>query len=103
MKILFLLIPWILYAQVTSADYERARGLKDRFQGLAVNVPGPITWIGDTGRFWYRKSAPKGSEFVLVDAPKGVKTTPFAHPIALSRVGAAIYRADPAIFRIQVC
>ena len=97
MKILFLLIPWILYAQVTSADYERARGLKDRFQGLAVNVPGPITWIGDTGRFWYRKSAPKGSEFVLVDAPKGVKTTPFAHPKLAESLSAASGRQYTAL------
>jgi dipeptidyl aminopeptidase/acylaminoacyl peptidase len=97
MKILFLLIPWILCAQVTSADYERARGLKDRFQGLAVNVPGPITWIGDTGRFWYRKSAPKGSEFVLVDAPKGVKTTPFAHPKLAESLSAASGRQYTAL------
>ena len=54
MKILLLLAPCVLYAQATSADYERARGLREKYQGLAVNVPGPVTWIENTHRFWYR-------------------------------------------------
>ena len=43
-------------AQGTIADYQRAMGLRDKYQGLAINVPDAATWIEKTPRFWYRKS-----------------------------------------------
>ena len=63
-----LLAPTIIYAQVTQADYERAANLRDKLQGLAVNAPERANWIGQTSRFWYRKSVKGGAEFVLVNA-----------------------------------
>src|ERR1700678_1368058 len=42
---IILLAPTILRAQGTSADYQRAQSLREKFQGLAVDVPGNATWI----------------------------------------------------------
>ena len=66
-----------LQGQVTVADYERANGLRKKYEHLAVNVAGPATWIGDTHRFWYAKSVAGGNEFVVVDADSGVKKPAF--------------------------
>ena len=38
-----------------SPDYQRAMGMREKYQGLAVNVPEPATWIEKTSRFWYRR------------------------------------------------
>jgi hypothetical protein len=51
----FLLLPAIIFAQGTQADYERATGLRNKVQGLVVNAPDRANWIGTTSRFWYRK------------------------------------------------
>ena len=50
------------------ADYQRAMGLREKYQALAANVPETATWIEKTARFWYRRSVKGGNEFVLVDA-----------------------------------
>ena len=44
--------PVIVRAQGTAADYQRAQSLRDKFQGLAVNVPGNPTWIEGDNHFW---------------------------------------------------
>ena len=63
-----LVLPTIAHAQVTRADYDRAAGLRKKYEGLAVNIVDRPTWIGKTKHFWYRKSVKGGNEFVLVDA-----------------------------------
>src|SRR5215471_20710762 len=52
----FFFLPHASSAQVTRADYERAAGLRTKYQGLAVNIVDRPTWIGKTNHFWYRKS-----------------------------------------------
>jgi dipeptidyl aminopeptidase/acylaminoacyl peptidase len=66
-------------AQGTVADYQRAMGLRDKYQALAVNVPEPATWIEKTSRFWYRKSVKGGNEFIVVDATTQQKKAAFDH------------------------
>jgi dipeptidyl aminopeptidase/acylaminoacyl peptidase len=66
-------------AQITPDDYEIAGRLRERFQGLAVNVPEAVTAIEGTSRFWYRKSVRGGNEFVLVDAETLAKKPAFDH------------------------
>ncbi len=86
----------LLYAQGTLADYERARSLQEKFQGLAVNVPGPAHWITGTNNFWYRKSVRGGSEFIMVDADTQAKKPAFDHEklaAALSRASGTTYTA----------
>jgi dipeptidyl aminopeptidase/acylaminoacyl peptidase len=88
--VLFVL-PAVLPAQGTRADYERAAKLRDKFQGLAVNVVEQPTWIGTTAKFWYRKSVKGGNEFVLVDAaaPAPAKTPAFDHVRLAASLSAA--------------
>jgi dipeptidyl aminopeptidase/acylaminoacyl peptidase len=91
-----LLLPAIIYAQVTQADYERANNVRAKFQGLAVNVPERPNWIGQTTRFWYRKSVKGGNEFTLVDAETLAKRPAFDHEklaAALSTAAGEKYEA----------
>ena len=70
----------ILSAQsVTEADYQRANGLRQKMQGLALNVTGPMNWIGASDRFWYRKSVAGGNVFVVMNASTLEKSAAFDH------------------------
>ena len=66
-------------AQGTVADYQRAMGMREKYQELAPNVPEAATWIEKSSRFWYRRSAKGGNEFVLVDAETLQKRPAFDH------------------------
>jgi dipeptidyl aminopeptidase/acylaminoacyl peptidase len=82
-------LPAILSGQVTKADYERAFGLREKLQGLAVDVPERPSFIGTTTRFWYRKSVSGGNEFVLMDAATLEKKPAFDH----AKLAAALAKA----------
>ncbi len=64
-------------AQGTRADYDRAFGLREKWQGLAVNLPDRPSWIERTNRFWYRKTVPGGYAFIVVDAASLSKAPAF--------------------------
>ena len=66
-------------AQGAVSEYARAITLRDRYQGLAINVPEQVQWIRNTNRFWYRKSVSGGNTFVLVDADTQAKAPAFDH------------------------
>ena len=76
-------------AQGTAADYERANGLRAKYEGLVANVPGTVTWIENTHRFWYRKITRGGFEFVMVDADTQRKAPAFDH----QKIAAALSKA----------
>ena len=77
---LSLLLPTVeALAQVARADYERAFSLRERYEALVTGVPDPAAWIGTTNRFVYRRSVPKGHEFLVVDAATGQKQPAFDH------------------------
>ncbi|MGH9162184.1 MAG: S9 family peptidase, partial [Vicinamibacteraceae bacterium] len=76
-------------AQATTADYERALGLRERWQYLTENVADPATWMGDTHRFYYRKTVKGGFEFVMVDAETRQKQPAFDH----ARLAAGLSKA----------
>ncbi|MFT3998076.1 MAG: S9 family peptidase, partial [Asticcacaulis sp.] len=61
------------------ADYERAIGLRDAWQGLTRDVAEPAQWLSGTHRFIYRKSVEGGFQFMLMDADTGEKTVAFDH------------------------
>lgn len=85
--ICLLLAPASVFAQGTLQDYERASGLREKYTGLAGNMPEPAVWIGKTSRFWYRKAVKGGNEFVLFDSATAAKRPAFDHEhlaIALS-------------------
>ena len=71
------LLPSMIWAQGTLADYQRGEGLRGRSQGLVVNTPGPPNWIGGADHFWYTKTVKSGTEFILVDAESGTRKPAF--------------------------
>ncbi|MDP2053696.1 MAG: DPP IV N-terminal domain-containing protein, partial [Acidobacteriota bacterium] len=73
------LLPSLAGAQIAPADYERAQGLRERYEALAINVPDTPTWIGTTHRFYYRRSRAEGFEFITVDADTRQKQPSFDH------------------------
>ncbi len=75
--------------QGTVADYDRSLALREKLQGLAVNVPGQAQWIEGSNRFWYRKSVQGGHEFVLVDAQALTKHPAFDHEKLAAALSAA--------------
>ncbi len=75
----FLIGSATLFAQGQLEDYERAAALREKFESQALNVPDRAVWIGQTPRFWYRKTVKGGHEFILVDVEKGSKTLAFDH------------------------
>ena len=81
-----ILSPLVLPGQGRLVDYERADGLREKFQALAIDVPGRVTWIEKTHRFWYRKTVKDGFEFEVVDADTLAKKPAFDH----ARVAAAL-------------
>lgn len=74
---------------VTAADYARA----EKFMSYSVTplVFGAVrpTWIDDH-RFYFRDSGPEGSEFVVVDATSGKRSSLFEH----SKLAAALSSAS---------
>jgi dipeptidyl aminopeptidase/acylaminoacyl peptidase len=84
-----LLIPTIIRAQGTINDYEQAQAMRNKFQGLAVNIPERANWVDNTTRFWYRRAVKGGNEFVLVDAESLVKKPAFDHQRLAESLSAA--------------
>jgi len=76
-------------AQGTAADYDRALGLRERWQYLTENLADPATWIENTPRFHYRKTVRGGFQFVVVDADTRQKRPAFDH----DKLGAALSKA----------
>jgi dipeptidyl aminopeptidase/acylaminoacyl peptidase len=88
--------PALLSGQGRLADYERADSLREKFQSLALDIPGRVVWIEKTHRFWYRRTVKDGFEFDLVDADALVKKPAFDHDklaLALSAASGEKYAA----------
>ena len=73
------LVPAVTSAQGTRADYERAAGLRARYDGLATGLPDPATFIEGTSDFWYRRFVKGGHEFVTMNAETQAKRPTFDH------------------------
>jgi dienelactone hydrolase len=74
-----LLLPTLAAAQGTRADYLRSDSFAAKTRGLVVDVAEAPNWIGETSRFWYRKSVEGGHAFVLVDPQAPEKGPAFHH------------------------
>jgi len=66
-------------AQGTRADYERANGLRARFENLATGLPEPATFVENTNEFFYRRFVKGGYEFVIVNADTQARRPAFDH------------------------
>jgi dipeptidyl aminopeptidase/acylaminoacyl peptidase len=71
--------PAAAMAQGTPADYARATALREKYERAALEIAGAPTVIGQTHRFWYRKSVKGGDEFVVFDADSQLKQPAFDH------------------------
>lgn len=66
-------------SQGALADYQRAETLNQRLNPLIIGQPTAPTWLGQSTRFWYRKSVQGGNEWILVDASTSAKRPLFDH------------------------
>ena len=85
-----LLLPALVSAQATKADYDRATGLRAKLSPLALNIVDRGGWIGKTSLYWYRKSVTGGNEYWIVDAASRQKRIAFDH----ARLAAALAAAS---------
>src|SRR4051794_12229299 len=70
-------------------DYQRAQGLQLKARNLVVNTPGPMTWIGESDRFWYPRTVKGGTEFILGDASARSKALAFDHDKLAAAISSA--------------
>ena len=97
-----LLTPLPATAQGTLADYARSNSLGERLQGLVVDIAERPTWIGETTRFWYRKTVEGGHNFLLVDADTRTKAPAFNHERLASTLSTLPAFADDTITAIDL-
>ena len=97
-----LLTPLPATAQGTLADYARANSLGERLQGLVVDIAERPSWIGETSRFWYRKTVEGGHNFVLVDAETRAKTPAFDHARLASTLSSLSPFAEDTITAVDL-
>ncbi|MCX7700367.1 MAG: DPP IV N-terminal domain-containing protein [Gemmataceae bacterium] len=91
---LMLLLPLAAAAQGSKADYERARGLRERWRDLVPVLQLDPNWLPGQAKFWYRADRGRGeSEFLLVDAERGEKQPAFDQA-ALAKSLAAATKAE---------
>jgi dipeptidyl-peptidase-4 len=64
---------------VTAEDYARAeKFLGAQASSLVFKASLKPNWLSED-RFWYRNQLPNGSEFIFVDAPRGIRRPAFDH------------------------
>ena len=64
-------------AQGTPADYERANALQAKYEGAAIDIAGPATWIGKSDKLWYRKLSRGSTQYFIYDAQSQHKQIAF--------------------------
>ena len=88
--------------QGTLADYARADSLGERLQGLVVDIAERPSWIGETTRFWYRKTVEGGHTFLLVDAETQARGPAFDHERLASTLSALPAFAEDTISALDL-
>jgi dipeptidyl aminopeptidase/acylaminoacyl peptidase len=66
-------------AQGTQADYDRALGLRKKYEALVGSVAETPRWVGRTHKVYYRRTVKGGHDFILVDADTKAKGPAFDH------------------------
>lgn len=83
-------------AQGALADYQRAMGLRDRYQNLTTGLTDQVRWVPDTHKLVYRRTVPGGHEFILVDADTQAKAPAFDHAKLAGALSTALGRTVTA-------
>ena len=101
-----LVLPSQLFAQVTTADYERAaQFLPTKVDKLFTNDRVTPRWIAGSDRFWYYIRTPQGPRFKLADPAKRTVADAFDHArlaTALKTASDSAVRADSLPFQSVV-
>ena len=72
-------------------DYLAAAAvLEGNVVGLVKNMDVEPHWLGDSGRFWYRRDTDHGHEFVVFDPSTGEKTRAFDHGALAQAINASL-------------
>ena len=88
---LVFLLPVIVCAQGTKADFERSAGLREKYRGTILNDRITPNWIASSQRFWYVRQGAGGTKmFMLVDPSAGSKSVAFDH----AKVAAAVTKTS---------
>lgn len=87
-----LALPQFGVAQGTPTDYARADGLRSLYRGKIVDAVDQVRWIDSTPRFWYRKSTPTGTAFIVADAESKQKRPAFDQAKLATALTAVLHR-----------
>ena len=90
-------LPGRAEAQATLADYQRAMALRDKYDGLALNIADAPRWIEQTNRFYYRRTVKGGHEWILVDGATQEKQPAFDHEQLAAAIATATTRKATAV------
>ena len=81
---------------LTAADYTAAAALLEgNVAGLVKNASVEPHWLGDSGRFWYRRDTDGGHEYVVFDAAAREKSRAFDHDAAAAAISQALELDEP--------
>ena len=86
-----------LYAQGTQADYDRALGLRKKYEALVGNAAETPRWMARTHKAYYRRSVKGGHDFVLVDADAKTKAPAFDHAGIAAALSSALGKTFGAL------
>ena len=90
-------LPVPVVAQGGVADYQRAMGLREKYDGLAINTTDAPRWIEQTSRFYYRRTVKGGHEWILVDGTTRDKKPAFDHEKLAAAIASATSRKATAV------
>ncbi|MBM3784907.1 MAG: S9 family peptidase [Acidobacteria bacterium] len=85
MRLSGLLLTAALYGQGTLEDYTRATALRDTMRPLTAGTAGEVSWLKQSGKFWYPVTTATGLQYVMADRT-GAKSPAFDH----ARLAAAL-------------
>jgi dipeptidyl aminopeptidase/acylaminoacyl peptidase len=88
----FALVPVPASGQGTVADYQRAMGLRDRYEDVATGVVDGPRFVEGTSRLQYRRTIKGGHEFVVVDAATQQRSPAFDHARLATALSTALNR-----------
>jgi dipeptidyl-peptidase-4 len=82
--------------QPSADDYAAAARVHEaNTLGLIRNADITPYWIGDSGRFWYRRQLAEGAQFVVVDSATGKARPAFDHAAVAAALNAALTPESP--------
>src|SRR5436190_9773669 len=77
-------------AQGTQADYDRALGLRKKYEALVGNAAEAPRWIGRTHKAYYRRMVTGGHDFIVADADARTRGPAFDHAAVAASLSTAI-------------